>query len=102
MSNDKLINRMPNEPNRETEIEIGAIASIISENMFEQVHMSTPINEGVIGAHYKIGMLAMVFQTMHKDVVDWEAESDRQGCSDWEECILKFVTSKLNKEAKNG
>ncbi len=78
--------------------EIGAVASIITENMFEAVHMSVKPQEGVIGAYYRVSELAQEFVYSHSHITDWDQYADKVGCSDFEEVVLKYTSEAIKEK----
>lgn len=73
--------------------EIGFISSIICENMFDKI--KGDLNLGVMATHELIVCLAINFEVRERGVIDWGEESLNRGLSDYEECILQYVSNTM-------
>jgi hypothetical protein len=75
--------------------EIATVSAIMTENMFEAIHMSVKPSEGVIGAYYRTAELATKFVGKHFNVKDWEQFCNKNKCSDWEEYIIRWTLKQI-------
>lgn len=50
-----------------------------------------------MGTFEQITQFAIDFEKKYREVKDWEEESNKQNCCDWEDCIQKYVLNEINK-----
>lgn len=75
--------------------ETAMISAIITENFFELLYNKLQI--GAMGTFEQITQFAIDFEKKYREIKDWEEESDKQNCYDWEDCIQKYVLNEINK-----
>jgi len=69
--------------------DVGTVSSIITLHLFEEIRQK--VNNGTIAAHEHVQKIAIDFEVKHAHITDWEEHRETTECSDWEECIIKFV-----------
>lgn len=78
-------------------LETAIISGIITDSFFTKIYEQSEI--GAIGVFGIIAHIAIDFEKKYRKVTDWEAESEKQGCTDWEDCIIQFTKEQLKKYA---
>lgn len=73
--------------------EIAMIAAIITYHCIDEFYKQ---NQGLMHTYEAICFVAQDFFNQYKHITEWEEESAKQKCDDWEGCIIKFAQETLN------